>query len=186
MTAGATGWRWNEAGRAGRRKRVRSRASERNHVRTTEGETAGTDLSSSACAVDRFIIPPTPREGMVVLAHKGLRFKPESMAENHSTERDVLGRLAVRSARGAELVSVVDHAGLAFLAEPPEGRLDLQADPHVLRLDVNHLRREPHALVCLDDPHDVRLLQFELRRFVVDDRIRDDGPLPAELHAVHL
>src|SRR5688572_32300848 len=111
MTAGATGWRWNEAGRAGRRKRVRSRASERNHVRTTEGETAGTGLSPSACAVDRFIIPPTPREGMVVLAHKGLRCKPESMAGNRSTELHAFGQFAVRSACGAELVSVVDHAG---------------------------------------------------------------------------
>src|SRR5712691_11435680 len=79
------------------------------------------------------------------------------------------------SARGAELVSVMDHAGLALLAQFPERRLDLHPDLDVVRLDIDQLGRQADAFVHLDDRHDIWFLHLELRGRVMDDRVRDDG-----------
>src|SRR2546427_11300555 len=80
----------------------------------------------------------------------------------------------------------MDDAGLAFLPELPERRLDLHPDLDVLRLDVDQLRGEPDPLVHLDDCHHVRLLHLELGRRIVDDRVRDDGPFACETNPLHL
>src|SRR6266566_2521400 len=58
----------------------------------------------------------------------------------------------------------MDDARLPFLAEFPEGGLDLH----------------------LDHRHHVGLLHLELGRCVVDDRVRDDGPLATEPETLHL
>src|SRR6267378_2148958 len=91
-----------------------------------------------------------------------------------------------RSTGRPELVPVVDDAGLSFLAEFAEGSLDLHPDCHVRGLHIDQLRRETDALVHLDDRHHVRLLHLELGGCIVDDRVRDDGPLPAEPETLHL
>src|SRR5438552_872622 len=96
------------------------------------------------------------------------------------------GKIDQRLAGGSKLVSVVDDACLPFLAELAERGLYLHPDADVLRLDVDQLGREPHALVHLDDRHHVRLLHLELGRGIVDDRVGDHAPLPAQLEPLHL
>src|SRR5438132_26497 len=93
---------------------------------------------------------------------------------------------APRLTGGPELVPVMDDARLPFLAKFPEGGLDLHPDRDILGFYVDQLRREPDALVHLDDRHHVGLLHLELGRCVVDDRVRDDGPLAAEPETLHL
>src|SRR3989441_11844610 len=95
-------------------------------------------------------------------------------------------RYALDSARRVELVSVVDHASLALLAQFPERRLDLHPDLDVFRLDIDQLGRQADPFVHLDDRHDIRFLHLELGGRVMDDRIRDDGALALELHPLHL
>src|SRR2546425_64314 len=102
-----------------------------------------------------------------------------------SLGRKTLGYV-LDSARGAELVSVMDHAGLALLTQFPERRLDLHPDLDVFRLDIDQLGRQADALVHLDDRHDVRFLHLELRGRVVDDCVRHDGAFALELHPLHL
>src|SRR5437879_12804357 len=80
----------------------------------------------------------------------------------------------------------MDDARLPFLAKFPEGGLDLHPNRDILGLYVDQLSPEPAALVHLDDRHHVGLLHLELGRCVVDDRVRDDGPLAAELETLHL
>src|SRR5256885_14325758 len=93
---------------------------------------------------------------------------------------------APRSTRRPELVPVVDDARLPFLAQLAEGGLDLHPDRDILGFYVDQLGREPDALVHLNDRHHVGLLHLELGRCVVDDRVRDDGPLAAEPETLHL
>src|SRR5256886_14249310 len=80
----------------------------------------------------------------------------------------------------------MDDARLPFLAKFPEEGLDIHPDRDILGFYVDQLRREPDALVHLDDRHHVGLLHLELGRRVVDDRVRDDGPLAAEPETLHL
>src|SRR5438477_10284673 len=96
------------------------------------------------------------------------------------------GKMDKRLARRSKLVSVVDDARVPLLAELAERGLDLHPNPDVLRLHVNQLRRESHALVHLDDRHDVRLLHLELGGGIVDDGVRDHAPLSAQLEPLHL
>src|SRR5438552_14638025 len=95
-------------------------------------------------------------------------------------------RWTKRLARRSKLVSVVDDARVPLLAELAERGLDLHPNPDVLRLHVDQLRREPHALVHLDDRHDIRLLHLELGGGIVDDGVRDHAPLSAQLEPLHL
>src|SRR5438309_9924704 len=80
----------------------------------------------------------------------------------------------------------MDDARLPFLAEFSKGGLDLHPDRDILGFYVDQLGREPDALVHLDDRHHVGLLHLELSPCVVDDRVRDDGPLAAEPETLHL
>src|SRR5437016_2744284 len=129
----------------------------------------------------------TPRKRNGVLRHKGQVFGPNSILRTGRGRLENRTRHPMsRSTGGPELVPVMDDARLPFLAKFPEGGLDLHPDRNILGFYVDQLRREPDALVHLDDRHHVGLLHLELGRCVVDDRVRDDGPLAAEPETLHL
>src|SRR5213078_1025025 len=94
----------------------------------------------------------TPRKRNGVLRHKGQVFGPNSILRTRRGRLENRTRHPMsRSTGGPELVPVMDDARLPFLAKFPEGGLDLHPDRNILGFYVDQLRREPDALVHLDD-----------------------------------